>query len=87
MFSHSSGINNLKPSAMKKKLFQKLVAVFMILLVYLYCSTIEWWKIKHDRCKTPEDEMEDLKLLVKDTHKVLDYFNLTHFPMGGRYLT
>jgi len=51
--------------------------------IYYYCSTLEWWVILHHRCKTPESEMKSMISLTRDTHSILDHFNLTHFPFSG----
>ena len=37
------------------------------------------------RCETPESEMKALISLTRDTHEILENFNLTHIVMFGRY--
>ena len=75
----------IKRTTVTKKVVLKLTFASLILWIYIYCSSIEWWAILHDRCETPENEMKALKSLAQETHIILEHFNLTHFPMGGRY--
>ena len=71
----------------KRSVFLKIFAPTLILWIYFYCSSLEWWAILHNRCETPENEMKAMQSLTKETHLILEHFNLTHFPMGGRYLS
>ena len=70
----------------KSKKSLMLILAGFVICIYYYCNTLEWWSIFHNRCETPENEMNAMKSLTKDTHIILEHFNLTHFPMFGRYL-
>ena len=72
-------------STNNQKIVVKLAILSSIFWTYYYCNSLEWWSILHNRCETPDSEMKALILLANHTHKILEKFNLTHFPMGGRY--
>ena len=79
----------LKMYVRKLKCTIVLISTFAVCYIYYFLNEQSWsWYLhsaeKNIRCQTPIEEMRDLIQLTRDTHIILDSYNLTHFPIYGR---
>ena len=56
---------SIRQKFVQNRRYKLIMFVFIIVFLYLYGSSLEWWSILHHRCKTPESEMEAMISLTK----------------------
>jgi len=70
----------------QRKIQKQLLCVVLLIAIYFYLNLQQYsWYVRDikSKCNIPQHEMHELKSLIRDTHKVLQEFHLTHFLVYG----
>jgi len=71
---------------LKRQYIYGVLMAALVIAIYFFFNLQQYtWYVRdiNSTCATPQHEMDELKSLIRDTHKVLEEFHLTHFLVYG----